>query len=287
MILSCLHAIYRFRVAEKLELYERISYRELADRCGIEISHLRRILRLAISYKIFEETNKNTIVHSAISRLIKESPNYNDWIGLVCEEMLPASTHYVSALKKWSGDDDPAHTGWALANDVEKTLFEAIGADPSRAARFAGAIAAMNSTPMLLPRHLIQNLPWLAESCPRTIVDVGGSQGEVAQHLLANFPQITRLVVQDLPEVIRGAGVPEFLGSRLELMEYDFFTKQKVKGADVYFFRSILHDWPDHKAIEILRNQVSALSSGSMIILNEICLPEPGTIPISQEQHIR
>ncbi|KAF2229480.1 S-adenosyl-L-methionine-dependent methyltransferase [Viridothelium virens] len=287
LIYSCLQAIHRFHIAEKLELDEEISYGELADRCGIKTTHLRRLLRLAISYHIFKEPTKNAVSHSAISRLIKENPDYDSWIGLVCEEMIPASVHYVSALEKWRGDDDPAHTGWAMANNVETSLFEAIGTNPVRAARFASAMTALNSTPTLLPVHLVQDLPWTAESCPRTVVDIGGSQGAIGQILLTNFPQITKVVVQDLPEVLRGAKIPESLQSKLELMEYDFFTEQKVKGADVYFFRSILHDWPDHKAIEILRNQVSALSTGSSIILNEMCLPDPGTVSMSQEQHIR
>ncbi|KAI9686230.1 MAG: hypothetical protein M1822_003885 [Bathelium mastoideum] len=279
--------LHTLLVIEKLDLGEQIPYEELASRCGLKAQHLRRILRLAIANHVFQEPTKNIISHNAISRLIKENSSYNDWIGLVCEEMLPASIHYVSALEKWKGDDDPTHTGWALANNVEKSLFEMIGGNPKRAARFASAMTALNSTPMLLPVHLVRNLPWTAESCPRTIVDIGGSQGAIGQYLLKSFPQITRLIVQDLPETLQGAEVLESLGSRLEFMEYDFFTEQKVKGADVYFFRSILHDWPDHKAIRILQNQVPALAPGSSIILNEMCLPDPGTVPVSQEQHIR
>ena len=271
----------------QLEVGEQISYRELGDRCDVKTSHLRRLLRLAIAHHIFKEPTKDTVSHSAISRLIKENPCYDDQIGLVCDELLPTSIHYTSALEKWKGDDDPAHTGWAIANNVERTFFEVIGAHPVRAASFASAMTALNSTPMLLPAHLLRTLPWTTESCPKLVVDVGGSQGEIGKYLLRSFPNITRVIVQDLPEVLRGAEVPDSLKPRLEFMEYDFFTEQKVKGADVYFFRSILHDWPDHKATEILRNQVSALTIGSSIILNEVCLPDPGTVSISQEQHIR
>jgi hypothetical protein len=42
----------------------------------------------------------------------------------------------------------------------------------------------------------------------------------------------------------------------VEFMEYNFLTEQKVKGADVYYFRAIFHNWLDESYLEILKNQV-------------------------------
>ena len=48
-----------------------------------------------------------------------------------------------------------------------------------------------------------------------------------------------------------------------------------------------LHDWPDEKANEILRNQLSAMKPGARLILNEICLSDPGVLTFYQEQFLR
>jgi len=57
-----------------------------------------------------------------------------------------------------------------------------------------------------------------------------------------------------------------------------------VKGADVYFFRLIFHDWPDEQCIQILRNLVPALKSGARILICDQLIPEPGTVPTRLEK---
>ncbi|KAK7976199.1 hypothetical protein PG989_014662 [Apiospora arundinis] len=52
-----------------------------------------------------------------------------------------------------------------------------------------------------------------------------------------------QLVLQELPEVI-AAATAKGVGAdgRIKLQTHDFFTPQPVKGARVYFMRTILHD---------------------------------------------
>lgn len=108
------------------------------------------------------------------------------------------------------------------------------------------------------------------------MVDVGGGNGENAYRLHTAYPNLVgQLVVQDLPKTINEAtkrGYP----AKIELMEYDFFTTQPIKGAKNYYLR-ILHDWPDDQAIEILRNQQGALQKGySKVVLSEKVIPDQG-----------
>jgi hypothetical protein len=83
-------------------------------------------------------------------------------------------------------------------------------------------------------------------------VDVGGSQGHVSAHLAEAFPKL-RFIVQDLPQVIgtRKDELSSLIRDRIEFMPYDMFTEQPVKGADVYLFRYVLHNWPDEYCIKI------------------------------------
>ena len=41
-------------------------------------------------------------------------------------------------------------------------------------------------------------------------------------------------------------------------------------GTRTYYFRSIFHDWPDHKCRQVLQNTVAAMTHGcSKLLLNE------------------
>lgn len=60
-------------------------------------------------------------------------------------------------------------------------------------------------------------------------------------------------------------------------MKHDFFTPQVVKGADVYIYRWIFHNWVDEQSIKILQAAIPALKSGARILINDGCLPEPGS----------
>jgi hypothetical protein len=71
------------------------------------------------------------------------------------------------------------------------------------------------------------------------LVDVGGSIGQDLLKFHAKHPKLRgRLILQDLPEVVTSANVPEYI----ETMAHDFFTPQPIRGAEAYFLHSILRD---------------------------------------------
>lgn len=48
-----------------------------------------------------------------------------------------------------------------------------------------------------------------------------------------------------------------------------------IIGARAYYMHSVLHDWPDEKCVEILKNIVPAMKPGySKILINENVIPE-------------
>ena len=69
-------------------------------------------------------------------------------------------------------------------------------------------------------------------------------------------------------------------------MQHDFFKPQPVKNADAYFFRLIFHDWPDQECIKILRNHVPAMKKGASILVCDLLLPEPNTVPTRVEKEM-
>ena len=134
---------------------------------------------------------------------------------------------------------------------------------------------------------LLENVPWTDSTCPRTVVDIGGSLGAIGIKMLDKFPPIQSWVVQDMESVIKRAAIPVEQSGRLRFSSHDLFSPQTILGAGVYFLRSVLHNWGDGQAIKILQNQVAAMDEGSRIILNEICLPKPGVLTNYQEQALR
>lgn len=106
--------------------------------------------------------------------------------------------------------------------------------------------------------------------------------------LASAFPN-PHFIVQDLPKAVEGgaSSLPPSLSKRVEFMSHDFFTEQPVKDADVYLFRWIFHNWSDGYCIKILRNLIPALKNGAIIVINDNCLPEPGTMGQWQEERLR
>lgn len=131
--------------------------------------------------------------------------------------------------------------------------------------------------------HFLNNVPWshteTGAECPKVVVDVGGSRGGLCESLLRRYPGIEEAIVEDLPEVTEEnlqRQAPEDVTCRIKYQAYNFFTEQIVKGADVYVFRTVIHDWPDSYAVQILRNQIPALKQGAQILINDICI-EPSS----------
>jgi hypothetical protein len=284
-ILMSLQAIYHFKIATAFSLEEHISYEELARRCNVDEDQLRRLMRMAISNNIFNEPQKGFITHSAVSRLIAEEKLVYQWIGLVSEELWPASCKTVPAMIHWPGSQEPAETGFALANENIESFWDAIRKNPHRAQRFVDGIRFLQTHPAFTVDYLVDSLQW-DETCPETMVDIGGSEGSISVALLRRYPNLT-CHVQDLPVVVNNVVPPAELQGRIHFSAHDFFTPQTIHGADVYFLRSILHDWSDKYAVQIIRNLIPALKAGAKVIVNEVCLPEPNRLANYHEQLLR
>ena len=135
--------------------------------------------------------------------------------------------------------------------------------------------------------HLIDNFDFGSIN-HGTIVDVGGSHGQVSIAIAQKHPKV-KCIVQDLPDTIIGLNsqLPEHLKGRISGMEHDFLTPQPVKGADIYLLRWIFHDWSDKYCIKILQSLVPALKKGAKVVINDICIPQPGQLGIAADRNLR
>ena len=134
--------------------------------------------------------------------------------------------------------------------------------------------------------HVLSGFDWSLLPEKSTVVDVGGSHGVACFEIARQHPSL-QFIVQDREEIIKAAKVPDNLQSQIKFVAYDFFQEQPVKGADVYFYRWIFHNWSDKYCQKICRALIPALKPGARLLIQEILLPEPGELSALQEREAR
>ncbi|OHE91113.1 O-methyltransferase [Colletotrichum orchidophilum] len=124
----------------------------------------------------------------------------------------------------------------------------------------------------------VRGYPWeLTLRNGAVIVDVGGGIGSSIQALRTNFPDLQNDfvgIVQDLPGMIEHATSywqktdPQALATgAVKLTAHNFFDENPVKGADVYWFRSVIVDWQNDDLTTIFTHIKNAMAPGKSRLL--------------------
>jgi SAM-dependent methyltransferase len=110
-------------------------------------------------------------------------------------------------------------------------------------------------------------------SFPRgsAVLDIGGNSGELARAICAANPD-ARVTVFDLPLVCRIGqehlkDAPEV--SRIRFVEGDMRRDPLPGGMDMAIFKSVLHDWPEAEARQLLDAAAKALKPGGQLVIFE------------------
>ncbi|EPE26281.1 S-adenosyl-L-methionine-dependent methyltransferase [Glarea lozoyensis ATCC 20868] len=281
----CSQAITRFRIASLIPPGGTKSFAEIASQTPLSEQMVTRILRQAMSMRIFCEPEPGMVGHTKASRILVD-PVTNDWLGAGTEELWPAATKVVDALEKWPGSEEPSETGFCLANNTTDSIYAFLGANPTRAARFGNAMVAYSKKPEFSPAYLTDHFDWSSLGAA-TVVHLGGGTGFYAMELAKKFADL-KVVVQDMAFMMgpAEAGVPEELKGRVTFEAHDFFAPQIV-NADVVFFRWVLRTWGDKYCIAALKAQLPMLKSGARVVVQDMILPEPGKGPFWKERAAR
>ncbi|KAF2163211.1 hypothetical protein M409DRAFT_68527 [Zasmidium cellare ATCC 36951] len=280
-----LQAVYRFKIAQALPVGEEWSFEDLSKKVGLNVIDLRRLVRHAMCNHIFREPRTDYVAHTATSKLLAESELMQNFVGITMEEKFRASGRVVDALQKYDGAHSPEQSGFSLAFDTPRGFYDEMEAHPERGRRFA---SAMNTFASLIPLEPLFNAFDWASFGKATVVDVGGAWGPVSIGLAQRFPDLN-FIVQDLAGVVDEgpSRVPAEIKDRFQFMPYSILDEQPVKGAPIYFFRAIFHNWPDESCVQILKNQIPALKKGARIVIDDSTLHEPNTLPSSVEKRRR
>lgn len=105
----------------------------------------------------------------------------------------------------------------------------------------------------------------------RNLLDIGGNSGEFALRICRQYPQI-RAVVFDLPlvcEIGRGHIETEAEADRISFLPGNALADKLPEGFDLITFKSVLHDWPDREAGQLIRNASRVLAPGGTMLIFE------------------
>ncbi|MBA9001706.1 methyltransferase [Thermomonospora cellulosilytica] len=236
---------------------------ELAARCGAHRPSLARLVRAMAALGVVAfDPERGTCALAATGEALRSDAPDSMAPGIVVlgEEM---SWHSMGRLA------DTVRTGRSPVAERYGSLYEYYAAHPDLERAFAAYMTARSHefARGLLAVHDFGDA--------RTVVDVGGGVGTILAEVLAGYPRL-RGVLLDLPSVTRAAATyleAQGVADRCEVVAGSFLEEVPAK-ADVYLLASILHNWPDGTAIEILRTVRDAMGAGSRVLLLDVLLPD-------------
>jgi len=236
---------------------------ELAARVGADTDALGRLLRALISRGVFRHRPDGRYeLNSLAGTLRSDAPVSMSW----------AARFYGSReqRERWTLLADSVRTGSAVVPALRgKESFDYFAEQPELAELFN---QTMTSVSAMTDATVVAGYDFSAYP---TIVDVGGGHGPLLAAILAAAPG-SRGVLYDLPRVV--ANAPNLLrarnvADRVRVAEGSFFDTVPG-GGDAYVLKNIIHDWPDDKAVRILRNVRAAAGPRATVLLVEFVIPK-------------
>jgi len=259
-ITMAIAAVAKLRVADQLADGPK-TLAELATKTNTHAPSLYRILRLLASEGIFDERDDG---HFALTPM-------GEYLRTGVQGSLRGIADYSGSewnWRPWGHLLEAVQTGRTPFNSVfGESIFEYLSKRPEESAVLNEGMTGYSS----------KIAPAVAEAYDfaafKTIVDVGGGHGVLLNTILHAYPGVNGIVF-DLPHVVVGAEEAirkTGLKNRCLAVGGDFFQSVPV-GCDAYMMKHVIHDWPDDKAMTILRNCRKVANSGSKLLLVEIVI---------------
>lgn len=203
--------------------------------------------------------------------------------------------HQFLECNGWKSPDCTSNNPYSYTHNTGgKSMFQHLAGHPSRMEAFNKGMTmqAMTASWMLdvFPFKQVLSEQKPTSSDP-VAVDIGGGKGRAIRQIRSLCGDLPgRYILEDQEHVIHSITPPP---DGIEMIPYDFFTEQPVKGkrvplyprlmcigltdfagAFIYLIRRCLHNWPSSKVREILKNIVAAMEvNKSRLLIEEILVP--------------
>jgi len=282
-----MQAVYHFRIPHAVPLDGDISFKDLADKCGVDGQQMARLIRHAMTFHVFHEPRPGYVAHTADSRLLVEDSTLYDLTGTLLEDLRPASLKVTDAMEKWPSSQEANQTGWQLAYDTNEEMYNHLAKDPERLRRFGQHLVHIARQDPRTVDQVASAYPW-SDVQSGTVVDLGGGNGQYSIGI-AQRHHSPSFIVQDKSGVSETgqSSLPIELKERVSFMAHDMFDVQPIKDADIYFLRHVFHNWSDKYCVQILRALVPSLKPGARVLICDLVIPEKGEVPMVTEKEVR
>lgn len=235
---------------------------ELAAKVGANPDALSRLLRALIGRGVFRQRRDGRYDLTPLAHTLR-------WE--VPDSMAALACFIGSAQERehWSYLDDAVRTGESVVPVLRgMEAFDYMSTQPELNDVFNQAMTNFSEMAVAMVTSVYDFTRY------GTIVDVAGGHGRLLAGVLATTPN-SRGVLFDQPHVVADAGPllrNHDVADRVQIVEGSFFVTVPA-GGDLYLLKHIIHDWPDDKAVEILKNVRAATGDGARLILVESVIP--------------
>jgi hypothetical protein len=240
----------------------------LARVCGAQPGPLYRLLRALAAVGVFHEAEGRCFSLTPLGAcLAGDTPgsrrDYARWIGtpgmwrswgnlLHSLRTGESAAHFTCGMDAWT---------YRSEHPEERAVFD----------------AAMTALSLAEARAVIEAYDFGRFGC---IVDVGGGEGHLLKAILLACPG-ARGILFDQPQIAASAAgvfASAGLAQRCQAIGGDFF--QAVPGTgDAYVMKSVLHDWNENGATEILRSCRRAIPATAILLAIERVVGPPNQDP--------
>jgi hypothetical protein len=261
-IAIALRAMAEYKIADKLAAGPK-AVETLAQETALNEDVLRRVLRALAQYGVFRETADGRFENSDLSLYMRSDAEPS------LREAILFLNHNVS-LRAWLELEQSLKDGKSHFVDVNGApLFELLERDKSLNEHFAKSMINLYGPE---GAKIASGYPF---GQFRTLIDVGGGQGHILAAILSAHTE-TRGTVFDIEPtaaLARNFLLNRGLADRCDAVGGSFFV-EVPSGYDAYILKSILHDWDDAKATEILKTCRQAIAQqGRLLIIEEVVVP--------------
>jgi C-methyltransferase len=240
-----------------------LTVEELSLKVGADADALGRLLRALIGRGVFRRRSDGRYELNSLARTLCSDAQVS---------MAAAAQFYGSReqRERWTMLADSIRTGRSVVPALHgKESFDYFAEDPHHADLFNRTMASISE---LTDASVAAGYDF---SGFRTIVDVGGGHGPLLSTILASAPRSAG-VLYDIPAVVSDAAktlCARDVADRVRIEAGSFFDSVPA-GGDAYVLKNIMHDWPDQKAVQILRNVRAAAGRHATILLVELVIPD-------------
>lgn len=180
----------------------------------------------------------------------------------------------------YKNPEDAFEAPFQFAYDTKQHYFDWLQTQPEAQSAFN---SVMTFSQQLRGKNWFEIYPVaekLNSSSDRALlVDIGGGVGHDVIAFRKRFPDMVgELVVQDLPQVIES--IDGALPDGIVAIGHNMFEPQPIRGAKAYYLRTVLHDWPDKQALDVLARIREVMAEDSVLLINEHTAPESLEVPV-------